>query len=293
MPTVVATVQKEGFDLLVQVEIFLYVHSSIESRPHDDLTGAQTGSGSFCKWGKLEEIGLEEQARLLQKCDVFFSVLEALLSGQTASFRKEVGTARAEFREPITQEQQCRYQSAESAVRAANKAMQTALSSLSQLYDGKSGEVCYVPDANALLYNPQLDAWQFDGVPTFTVVLIPTVLPELDDLRMRGDDKVRPKAEKLVRQIEEYARRGDLREGVTLAEDRSVVRSLAIEPNMTHTPSWLDARSKDDRLIASFIEVMRHHSGCEVILVSRDINIRNKASFASLPVIAPPDPPVQ
>ena len=93
-----------------------------------------------------------------------------------------------------------------------------------------------------------------------------------------------------MRQIKEYARRGNLSEGVTLAEDRSVVRSLAMEPHMAQTLSWLDAGSKDDRFIASFIEVMRHHPGCEVVLVSRNHNVRNKARLASLPVIAPPDP---
>ena len=270
MATVIENVQKNGNDLLVQVEIFLYAHSTIESPPYNDRTCAHTGMGSFCKWGKLEEVGLQEQARLLQKCNVFFSVLEMLLSGQTASCRKEVGTAKAEFRELIKQEKRCQYESIDYAVQAAKKPMGMALSSLSQLYDGKSGEVCYVPDTNALLYNTQLDEWQFDGVPTFTVVLTPTVLSELDDLKVRGNDEVQPKAEKLVGQIEEYAHRGDLREGVTLAEDRSVVRLLATEPDMARTLSWLDAGSKDDRLIASFLEVMRHHPGCEVVLVSRE-----------------------
>jgi len=293
MPTVVENVQKEAYDLLVQTEIFLYVHSSMESCPSGDLAGAPAGSGSFSKWGKLEEVGLEEQARLLQKCDTFFSVLKTLLSGRTASCRKEAEAAQAEFRELITQGKRCPYESIDRAVQAANKAVQTALNCLSQLYDGKSGEVCYVPDVNALLYNTQLDAWEFEGVPTFTVVLPSIVLSELNDLKMRGNEKVRPKAEELVRQIKEYAGRGDLSEGVTLAEGRSVLRSVAMEPDMADTLTWLDAGRKDDRFIASFLEVMRQHPGCEVILVSPEVNIRDKANFAALPVIPPPELPAQ
>ena len=293
MPTVIENLQKEGYDLLVQVEIFLYVHSTIESPPSSAPTRAQTGSGSLCKWGDLEGVGLQEQARLLQKCDAFFSVLKTLLSGQAASCRKEVETAQAEFRELIAREKPCSYESIDSAVKAAKKAMQSALSGLSRLYDGKSGEVCYVPDTSALLHNTQLDAWQFDRAPVFTVILTPTVLSELDDLKARGNDKVQPKAEKVVRQIKECASRGDLSKGVTLATGWSVLRSLATEPDMAHTQSWLDAGSKHDRFIASFLEVMRHHPCCEVVLVSRDANVRDKANFASLPVIAPPDPPVQ
>ena len=274
MPTVIENVQKEGFDLLVQGEIFLYVHSTIESG----------------KWGDLEEVGLQEQARLLQKCDAFFSVLKTLLSGQAGSCRKEVETANAGFRELIAREKPCAYESIDAAVQAAKKGMHAALNGLSRLYDGKSGEVCYVPDTSALLHNTQLDAWQFEGVPAFTMVLTPNVLSELDELKARENDRVQPKAETVVRQIEEYARRGDLSQGVTLGRGWSTLRSLPTEPDMAHTQSWLDAGSKHDRFIASSLEVMRHHPCCEVVLVTRDAEVRDKAKLASLPVIAPPEP---
>ena len=187
MSSVVANVQKEGNDLLVQVEIFLYVHSTLESGSGNDPAHAPSGSGSSCKWGKLDEVGLLEQARLLQKCDIFFSVLETLLSGQPESCRNEVAAGAAVFRELITQEKQCRYESIDHAVKAVKKAMQVALSSLSRLYDGMSGEVCYVPATDALLYNAQLDEWRFDRVPTFTVILTSVVLSELEDLQVRGE----------------------------------------------------------------------------------------------------------
>ena len=209
MPSVVENIQKKGDDLLAQVVTFLHVHCHIESRPYNDLTRAQTGFASFCKWDNLQGMALQEQARLLPRCDQFFSILETLLSGQTASCRKELGMANAEFHELITQEKRCQYESIDYAVQAAKKAMQVALSFLPRLYDPNDGEVCYVPDTNALLYNTELDKWQFDGVPKFTVVLTPTVLSELDDLKVKGNDRVRPKAEKLVRQIKEYARRGE------------------------------------------------------------------------------------
>ena len=185
MPTVIENIQKEGFDLLVQVEIFLYVHSTIESGAGNDPGRAQAGSGPS-KWGDLEEVGLQEQARLRQKCDAFFSVLKTLLSGQAGNCRKEVETANAEFRELIAREKPCAYANIDAAVRAAKKAMQAALNCLSRLYDGKSGEVCYVPDTSALLHNTQLDAWQFEGVPAFTMVLTPTVLSELDESQGAG-----------------------------------------------------------------------------------------------------------
>lgn len=294
MPSVIENVQKKGDDLLVQVEAFLREHSSLTLRPfNNDVYRRVYGRAGDYLWNILQGTGMQEQAKLLPRCDHFFSILGTLLSGQTVRCRGEVERARKRFRSLITQENRCGPKSIDVAVEVAEKAMQTALGSLSRLYDPKGAEVCYVPDTNALLYNTQLDAWQFDGVPTFTVLLTPTVLSELDDLKVRGNDKVQPKAEKLVRQIKEYTRRGNLSEGVTLSQGRSVVRSLAVEPDMDHTLPWLDRSNKDDRLIASFLEVMRHHPCSEVILVSRDVNIHNKANFALLSVIDPPDPAAQ
>jgi predicted ribonuclease YlaK len=53
---------------------------------------------------------------------------------------------------------------------------------------------------------------------------------------------------------------------------------------------WLDPSSKDDRFIASIIEVMRGRSRSPVVAVTRDINVQNKASFARLPIVEPPEP---
>jgi hypothetical protein len=85
-------------------------------------------------------------------------------------------------------------------------------------------------------------------------------------------------------------RRGDIRTGVTLRRDRSVVRLTAPEPDFERTLSWLDPTSKDDRLLASVLEVLREHPHSPVILVTRDVNMQNKASHAGIPFIEPPDP---
>ena len=59
-----------------------------------------------------------------------------------------------------------------------------------------------IPDTNALLFNPDLQEWSFELVRQFTIVLLPTVLSELDKLKMdHRSESVRQKAEKLIRQI--------------------------------------------------------------------------------------------
>jgi len=78
-----------------------------------------------------------------------------------------------------------------------------------------------IPDTNALLFNPELQEWSFELVRQFIIVLLPTVLSELDKLKMdHRSESVRPKAEKLIRQIKEYPRRGRLTNKVTLVRNR-------------------------------------------------------------------------
>jgi predicted ribonuclease YlaK len=61
---------------------------------------------------------------------------------------------------------------------------------------------------------------------------------------------------------------------------------------MAATLPWLDAANDDDRLLASFLEVMRQFPHSAVLLVTRDINLQNKAEFANVCFIEPPEPRV-
>ena len=116
------------------------------------------------------------------------------------------------------------------------------------------------------------------------------MLSELDSLKVNHhNEQVREKAEKLIRQIKEYGRRGDLHEGAPLRRGISSILAIATEPRMEVSLPWLDPGSKDDRFIASVIEVMRARSRSSVVAVTRDINVQNKAAFARLPFVEPPE----
>lgn len=146
-----------------------------------------------------------------------------------------------------------------------------------------------IPDTNALILNVRLEQWSFDWCDAFTIVLTPTVLAELDELKIahRNPD-VRTKAERIIRQIKEYGRRGDLRAGVPIVSGRITARSIAVEPRMDESLPWLDAANHDDRLLASTIEIIRRNVRSVVVLVTADINLQNKAQHARLPAIEPP-----
>ena len=116
-------------------------------------------------------------------------------------------------------------------------------------------------------------------------------MSELDKLKVNHrSESVRQKTEQLIRRIKEYRRRGPLRSGVPIVKGRVTLSAEPIEPNMDRSLPWLDPNSTDDRILASVIEVMRNSPGSPVALVTRDINLQNKAEFAAVPVLEPPEP---
>lgn len=144
---------------------------------------------------------------------------------------------------------------------------------------------------NALLYFPILEKWEFDGVKSFTLVITPTILSELDSLKINHrNEAVRQKAETLINQLKEFRRRGKLNEGVPLVKGKSAIQTIATEPKVQDSLDWLDPTNNDDRFLATTIEVMRLHHRSIVAAISRDINFQNKADFARIPCIEPPEP---
>lgn len=127
-------------------------------------------------------------------------------------------------------------------------------------------------------------------MPRFVLLFTPTVLGELDKLKIAPGEELRRKAERIVNQINEYGRRGAGRGEVTLRRDRSAVRMIAVEPDFSQTLPWLDPSIQDDRLIAATLEVIRQYPESPVTIVTRDGNLQNKARYAGIPCVEPPNP---
>lgn len=80
---------------------------------------------------------------------------------------------------------------------------------IDQLHDPSAGTSIFVPDTNALLTNPNLEGWRFPNVAKFELLILPTVLKELDDLKTyHKNDDVKKKAKGIISRFKEYRRRG-------------------------------------------------------------------------------------
>jgi hypothetical protein len=247
--------------------------------------------GASNAWGELSPEGRQLQSKLLRELERYGPLIETLVRGAPEATRKSVTKANERLREVIDQSHMSWYDTPAAALEGAVKELTTQLEQLAGLHDESDGVPLYVPDANALIWNPNLEDWAFDDAPRFAIVLTSTLLGELDDLKMphRGES-VREKAEGAIRRIKEYGRRGDIHDGVPLKRDRSTVRMTAAEPDFENTLPWIDRTIKDDRLIAAVVEIVREHPHSPVLLVTRDINMQNKARHAGIAFVEPPDP---
>lgn len=242
-------------------------------------------------WKELPLEGRNRQQELHEDYDHFREIVRTML-------RKSVDRVQQEFREADrTVSQFIKHEVAGGAavaleVTSVNTALDEMVALVASGQDSSDHRVVLVPDTNALIFNPQLEAWDFTDFDKFRLVITPTVLQELDQLKVTGRaETLREKAEKVIRQLKEYQRRGQLHRGVTIRSGKSELVAVALEPEMSETLAWLRETSADDRLIASTFEVMRLFRHSPVVLVTRDINVQNKANFAGLPFVEPPDPP--
>jgi hypothetical protein len=288
MKTVSENLKEMAEDIKATLEELLIEHSSIRKWNHAD-SGIINFSGDY-SWVTLKEDGLRKQSKVLEDYRRFSVITHALLKGQPKKSLEELSKANNTLYQIIEQHGSTWIVDTSTAFMSASNALDSMVALLNNLYDVSDGASIYVPDTNALLYNPKIEDWRFMESPQFTIALLPTVLLELDELKVnhRVED-VRNKAESLIRRVKEYRRRGRLTEGVTIVQNQVDLISIATEPNVDKTFPWLDKDNSDDRILAATVEIMRLRPRSAVTLVTRDINLQNKAEFARMPFTEPPD----
>jgi ATP:corrinoid adenosyltransferase len=292
MKTVIDNLEEMVHEINAMLESLLLNHSSIyqwnQNRP-DDSVVIISAKGNFA-YRELSEEGRQIQGKLLEEYRHFNSLLKTLLKEQPRNTLRQFSQEETAVLQTIEQ-QHTWSATTKQALARASQALHNQFDLLKNLYAPDNGEIYLLPDMNALLYFPILEKWEFDGVKFFTLVITPTILSELDSLKINHrNEAVRQKAESLINQVKEFRRRGRLNEGVPLVKGKSAILTIATEPKVQDSLDWLDPSNNDDRFLATIIEVMRLHPRSVVAAISRDINFQNKADFARIPCIEPPEP---
>ena len=150
-------------------------------------------------------------------------------------------------------------------------------------------EIIVVPDTNSLIAVPDLAQYKkVAGQPKYTVIIVPTVLAELDKLKViHREREFRDKVNSVIKRIKGLRIQGSLLAGVTINKTVTV-RMIATEPDFDTTLKWLNNENTDDKIIASVLEIQKENPSSIVVLATSDINLQNKAEMASLPFAETP-----
>jgi hypothetical protein len=144
-------------------------------------------------------------------------------------------------------------------------------------------QMILVPDTNALIQEPEPKTYRtLAGEKSITIVFLPTVLSELDGLKVKSSNpNFQKKVKSVISRLKGYRRQGNMLEGVTV-EKTITLKMIASEPNFEKTFSWLDKENNDDRIVASTLEIQKENPSSVVCIVTSDINLQNKAEMARL-----------
>lgn len=241
-------------------------------------------------WGDVSPEQRADQMRLKRSYEPIAEHLRLLLTRAPDDLVNQLNEADQRFR--VWLELQSNWSLSrdasgnEAQIRAAGAALEKILTILEVMGEG---HILVVPDTNSLLAHPDPgDYRSVIGVDSFMFTLLPTVMGELDRLKIehRNPD-VRDKAKAAIARIKGWRHQGSLTEGVTVAKTITV-RACHSEPDMTRTLSWLDRDVADDRIIASVIALKAEQPSARVVLVTGDINLQNKADAAMVETVEAP-----
>ncbi|HDY86682.1 MAG TPA: hypothetical protein ENH82_01030 [bacterium] len=282
MKSVVDSLKEMSEEIKSDIETLLLNYTTI----HSDRVFSSSGDHY---WGSLSREGNGIQSKVLETYQQFSHLVNMLIIKQSQDVAGIYYAHDMKIKQIIEQKGNTWYKTPPDVLTAATETMDKYVGLLEELYDPSDGRAIYVPDTNALVYNPELEKWRFPDAQLFKIFLIPLILFELDTIRDKHENEMlREKAESLIGKIKGFRSRGRLTDGVPLVEGISEIVAGALEPDFENTLPWLNVENSDDRILASFIEIIRLHPHSPVVLVTCDINLQNKAEFARLQFEEPP-----
>jgi hypothetical protein len=242
-------------------------------------------------WDTADESQKRLQLNVLRTYLSWFEHFNLLFNDAPKRIQKQITGTHATVKKWIEKEDGWYVPSTiDEAKKTFHEQIQTYSQLLNLFKSSNDPDIILVPDTNALIKAPDVGSY---GAAVehekYTVIILPTVLSELDKLKTthRNED-FRGKVESVIRRLKGMRQQGNMHEGV-IVNKVITVKMIAQEPDFNKTLSWLDPTNNDDRIVAATLEVQRGEPSSKVILISADINHQNKAEMANIPFIEPPD----
>lgn len=135
----------------------------------------------------------------------------------------------------------------------------------------------FVVDTSVVLF----DHTFFQNFQEHDLVLSVVVLEELDRFK-RGNDAINFEAREFIRELDRMCNGGDLTGGIPLGAGRGMLFVEVGEAGPSRVAAAFAQDKPDHRLLALTDEMRRRYPEREVVLVSKDINLRMKAKSLGL-----------
>lgn len=237
-------------------------------------------------WGELSARQAAVQLKLKRTYETLYELCRLILGQAPNNLLKQLEKVDKKFRSWIELERNWSLTAnADNNLRLLAEVSKEFQEIAAVLKETGEKQVILIPDTNALLTQPDPMRYRkVAGDNAFVFLLLPTVLSELDKLKIehRNQD-VREKAKKVIMRIKGWRSQGGLRDGV-LIDKSIIVKATHSEPDMDNSLSWLDQDVADDRIIASVLESAAQNPASHIVLVTGDINLQNKADAALIQI---------
>ncbi len=258
--------------------------------PRDAFYHTVIINGSQC-WAPLNEMGKQSQLKALKEFNQYKEVLLAIICDYPEETKTTFIESIQTVETIIQQNDSLGFTTIDEVAQAVACELNKQMMQIDITAKALNDWPILVVDTNALYHNPALEDWTFNDIPNFQLAVLPPVLEELD--RHKTEDKNphrQKKAERIIHQIKEYRRRGDIGKGVSLKSGISTFIAPLIKVRGYLASPFVNDVLADNQLLAGCFELARQNLDHPVTLVTRDVNLQNKAAYIYLPYLEPPDP---
>jgi PhoH-like ATPase len=143
--------------------------------------------------------------------------------------------------------------------------------------ESKKSKKLFVLDTNVILY----DHTCIENFEEHDIVIPIVVLEELDKFK-KGSDLINFEAREFIRNLDKLAGEHLLTKGISLGKGRGKLHILVGDPHSERVYHSFAADKADHRILAMAEELTRKHADRQVVIVTKDINLRMKAKSLGL-----------
>lgn len=282
MITFIEKIEKKAEVAKQSGHIFMDTCSVYYHNPNENANGFVIMMPTLYYWGKpkSENSGTMQLSALKELKD-FINIFNLLLPHFTTNQRKQIEGSQISLINLIEKKTKAprSIETAKSFIEAEIKKHLALLN----LLKTNNVETFIIPDTNSIVTYPDPISYkEIANSIDFHFILTPTVTKELDELKItHRNDGFREKVNSAIKRIKGYRNQGSLIKGV-IYQKTIRIKAIANEPSFENLFFWLDKDNLDDRLIASVLEIIIANPNNNIILVTGDINLQNKAELAKI-----------